>query len=166
MAKGTVYFCGHSMGGAIATIMYLMANYDRRMFGRKIKCIAFSPPPSISTIPYRCYFNLVSFTIGNDVVPYLSAGIFSRESEKSKNQVLDKLVGQVYHFPPVGQLTKRYIDEYLNDPRSRLDLVIDLVKRKKVNFNEYLHDHYLDNYQYILNYMIDFSRSKSITLDT
>lgn len=69
---GPIYFIGHSMGGAISTILHCLAKFD---FGntKDINTIAFAPVPAISESLNKSYGNkIVTIINSDDAVPTIS----------------------------------------------------------------------------------------------
>ncbi|KAK8882155.1 hypothetical protein M9Y10_044795 [Tritrichomonas musculus] len=69
---GPIYFIGHSMGGAISTILHCLAKFDFRN-SKDINTIALAPVPAISESLNKTYGDkIVTIINSDDVVPTIS----------------------------------------------------------------------------------------------
>jgi hypothetical protein len=78
--KGTVYFTGHSYGGAVSSVLYVMAHHFLPVEGDHYQAYAYAPPACMSLASAEKYKkNLFAFANGDDFAPTLSVGnVFKR----------------------------------------------------------------------------------------
>ncbi|EJW05032.1 hypothetical protein EDEG_00867 [Edhazardia aedis USNM 41457] len=70
-----VLLCGQSLGGAIATIIYIIITEKNLMESYNFRVISFSAPPTLSeNICQNLYPNITNIVYGHDIVPRLSFG--------------------------------------------------------------------------------------------
>lgn len=71
---------GHSLGAGVATLLTILLLHEKALPDRKIRCLAFAPPPTF--YPLSAAKEAVDCTTayihGNDTVPFLSVGHLRR----------------------------------------------------------------------------------------
>ncbi|ELA42431.1 uncharacterized protein VICG_00530 [Vittaforma corneae ATCC 50505] len=70
-----VLFTGHSLGGAVATVIHLIVTKNNFITACEIKTAAFASPPTVSeSFLDQKIENLITYNYGNDIIPRLSLG--------------------------------------------------------------------------------------------